>query len=95
MGGLIHLRNPKETVDQVLERLLKIKEKAQKVTEDVLEKEGCDSVEGQNTAKALKLYTGVQPWNMLALIDGEITKQGGTITSNETINAVPPPEEKE
>lgn len=81
IGNLMQMRLPKETIDQLVERLVKITEKAKIMVTEGLNKYGCESQNAKNAKQSYALFAQNHPSQVSAIIDNEIIKQGGSITA--------------
>lgn len=90
-GGLQHIRFPDKSPEELVERMIKVKQHAEKAMAEKLEEEGCDGSTGQGAAKALAYFTQTPPWVIYTRIDQQIEKEGGTIASMEEIEAAGQP----
>ena len=86
VGGLWMLHNPDATPEQGAQVLFKMKELVKTKALDLLKEKGCRSDVGVAAKKAFDLYTQVHPGILYGLIDKEIVKQGGTVTSPEKLD---------
>lgn len=93
IGGLQHLRFPKATVKELVEKLVDTAQTLRKKVIATLESDGCDSSKGKAAGKAYLLYSKTHPFQIFSMINKEITKRGGTITDVNEIEAGPKPSE--
>lgn len=91
LGGLMHLRRPDKPAKDLVDVLVKMRDKVGQEAEAGLKSKTCDSAEAKQTAKALEIYKNTHPSIVFAMIDKEIEKQGGKVTSMEEIEAAGKP----
>lgn len=86
-GGVLHLRDPDKNPDEIVAHMIAFSKNVKAITTEKLEHHGCDSDAGQAGEKVWKFYTTTPPWHTSAMMDDEIEKNGGTVTSVKDIEA--------
>jgi len=87
IGGLWHIRHPKKSVDEGVKYLLGKADEIKGKAKEIFKTEGCQSDKAAAGAKAYKIYSEAHPAIVIGLIDREIEKQGGKITSPTDVEA--------
>ena len=80
-GGVEHGRFPDKSVDEMVAKMTGFSKMIKGKAKETLDSKGCDSEAAQSGEKALKLFTTVIPAQLNELLDAQIKKQGGTVTS--------------
>lgn len=87
VGGLWHVRHPDKSVEDGVQALLTVQKTIADKTRAVLGEKGCKSAEGKDAANAFKLFSTTQPVAIYGMIDGQIKKEGGTVTPPNAIDS--------